>query len=57
MILSYFLRMLLMVGGWLWESFVRISTWLAVMPPYLMPHADDLRHAVAGLYRPEQGDS
>lgn len=57
MILSYFLRMLLMVGVMVVGIICPYFHWLAVMLPYLMPTLTIYAMRLLGLYRPEQGDS
>ena len=57
MILSYFLRMLLMVGVMVVGIICPYLHWLAVMLPYLMPTLTIYAMRLLGLYRPEQGDS
>lgn len=54
MILSYFLRMLLMVGVMVVGIICPYFHWLAVMLPYLMPTLTIYAMRVLGLYRPGQ---
>lgn len=54
MILSYFLRMLLMVGVMVVGIVCPYFHWLAVMLPYLMPTLTIYAMRVLGLYRPGQ---
>ena len=54
MILSYFLRMLLMVGIMVLGIACPYFQWLAVILPYLMPALTIYAMRLLGLYQPEQ---
>ncbi len=54
MILSYFLRMLLMVGVMVLGIICPYFHWLAVMLPYLMPALTIYAMRILGVYRPGQ---